>query len=130
MTHHVETEPDFMLPRDLGGVDVAGETLIVAVDGRPVVLVAQGGVVRNVELWETALANVRAVGSWNAQHLRTDILAKIRTVCDMVHPRETKDAVNDEVTADGIRLAHGRQIDLGIARAVATLAQTVAAGRT
>src|SRR5262245_2020533 len=63
VTHQVETESDFMILLDLGGVDVAGETLIVAGDRGPVVLVAQGGVVRNVELRETALANVRAVGS-------------------------------------------------------------------
>src|SRR5262245_40107249 len=119
-----------MLLLDLCGVDVAGETLIIAVDRRPSVLVAQGGVVRNVELRETALADVRTVGSWNAQHIRTDILAKIRTMRDMVHPGETKNAVNDEVAADGIGLAHGRHVNFGIARAVATLAKTDAAGLT
>src|SRR5262245_8714126 len=49
---------------------------------------------------------------------------------DMVHPCETKDAVNDEVAADGIGLSNGRYIDFCIACAVATLAQTDAAGLT
>jgi hypothetical protein len=48
----------------------------------------------------------------------------------MVQACETKNAVNDEVAADGIGLAHDRHIDFGIARAAATLAQALAARLT
>ena len=95
------------LPYDLGGVLGEGVATLLAEDRRPVVLIAQVGVARKIELRDTALTNVRAVGAGDAEHVEADVLAEIRPMVSWSSVRYREVTVDDEAAAERSRC--GRQ---------------------
>ena len=94
-----------MRPADVVGT---GEAPVVAICGVPSLRVAESGVARNREERNSAAAQVRAVvGTGNPQHVRPNVLAKVRSLAVLAHASKAHVAVNHQSGREGQRMAHG-----------------------
>src|SRR2546422_4262770 len=73
---------------------------VVPLDRAPVVDIAEAAVAADIEDREATLANVRAVGAGNLQDVKADVLAEIRTLGIVMHPRAAEIGVQQEGWSD------------------------------
>ena len=116
------------MPVELGGVLSECVATLFPEDRRPVVLIPQIGIGCKIELWSTALTNVRAIGARDSENVETNVLPVIgrNSLVASVCYREV--SVDDYVVAKGPRVTGSSEVGFSCAGTAAPRSKRGAAG--